>query len=556
MIFVFLFVGIWRLWVIASQPPHLFDIAAEIGSIAQTRVGLFPNRNGSSLIFFQETETGLGTYLCETASGKSHLLFEQKEKGYGNQFRMLGWSPDDSYFAYAVLADPSPTNSLKAIILYNGISGEPMAKIPAEACSPDSQFIWLSTRSFAYSTYTHRSWLIFSQNPDGNWVQTQVVKRFTDGKLINLTVISPHSIAWLKTGDIWTFDFSSGTSEKIWESSTNQLRSFSYAEETGNFLLNCGDEIGPFSIAFRPPTSWDKQGSILNTVRNPVRERYADLDMRHGLYSFALKINTNLVPTTFVWEGMLRYHAIGGDFLFFTGNDVGGAPGIWQYDIKSKTVRSLVSGLQRTLKHSKIVPSLNRAGTNASGKEIGYHLWEPTHVSPGKKYPLILGQSLYVWNSSPQVAANAGYYFATANFTNWINEIDTWPAEVTGLYEILAKNPNIDTNRVFLIAYSAQAGDVGQVLASKPDFCAGLILFHPASWPDLSKTHISKIFLVGGTDDKEDSLPEQLIKFQNDAVSFGTDFHFLLQDGVQHLTRSVATEREQAVQLARFLAGK
>src|ERR1022692_2989893 len=192
-------------------------------------------------------------------------------------------------------------------------------------------------------------------------------------------------------------------------------------------------ENGPISIAFRPPTSWDKQGSILNTVRNPVRERYADLDMRHGLYSFALKINTNLVPTTFVWEGMLRYHAIGGDFLFFTGNDVGGAPGIWQYDIKSKTVRSLVSGLQRTLKHSKIVPSLNRAGTNSSGKEIGYHLWEPTHVSPGKKYPLILGQSLYVWNSSPQVAANAGYYFATANFTNWINEIYK-----VGICEIIA----------------------------------------------------------------------------------------------------------------------
>src|ERR1022692_3259650 len=32
-------------------------------------------------------------------------------------------------------------------------------------------------------------------------------------------------------------------------------------------------ENGPISIAFRPPTSWDKQGSILNTVRNPVRER-------------------------------------------------------------------------------------------------------------------------------------------------------------------------------------------------------------------------------------------------------------------------------------------
>ena len=67
-----------------------------------------------------------------------------------------------------------------------------------------------------------------------------------------------------------------------------------------------------------------------------------------------------------------------------------------------------------------------------------------------------------------------------------------------------------------------------------------------------SKFRRAKIFLVGGTDDK-DSPPEQLIKYQYDAASDGIPVIFIIQDGVQHITRSVATEREQALQLTRFL---
>ena len=70
----FLLVGGLRLWALSRQPAHLEQIAAEIGSIPQFRVALHPNYSGSALLFFRETETGLGTYFCETATGKTRLL--------------------------------------------------------------------------------------------------------------------------------------------------------------------------------------------------------------------------------------------------------------------------------------------------------------------------------------------------------------------------------------------------------------------------------------------------------------------------------------------------
>jgi hypothetical protein len=298
----------WRLCVIAGQQ-HLLAIATEVGSIAQFRGELFSNGAGTSLVFSRETETGIGTFFCETASGKSKLLFEQKENGYSSQSRMLDWSPDDRIFACAVLLDSNPMHPKSAIILYNGDSGEPAAKIESDGFLWLTKFIWLSPHSFAYQTY-NQAWVVFEQKSDDNWVQTRVIKKFADGELKNLTVTSPHSFAWQQSDDVWTYDLVSEASEKIWGSASNHLDGFGYSEETGNFLLNCHDENGPLSICFHPPRLWDKQGAILDVTRSDTRTRYADLRIDHGRYSFSIKTSANSETTHFVWKRNPRYLAI------------------------------------------------------------------------------------------------------------------------------------------------------------------------------------------------------------------------------------------------------
>jgi hypothetical protein len=542
----------WRLCVIARQPAHLLAIANEVGSIALSKEEfnngeLVPGNDGRGLVFFQETETGLGAYFWDAAGEKSKLLFEQKENDLGGQFEIVVWSPGDRFLACSFKSYSDPQNPTRNIVIYDGISGESVAKIPVLWVN---KFIWLSSHSYAYLS-PNQTWLVFEQKSDGNWVRTLVVDRFGDGKFKNLVATSPHSVAWQQDDGIWTYDFTSEVSEKIWESATNTLKSFTYEEETGNFLLNCSDENGPLSICFRPRRLWDKQGTVLSMTRNESRARYADLSEDRGVCSFTIKTGADSEPTHLVWDGTVEYYKLAGDYLYFTGTLSNGPPGIWQYNIKSKEARCLDSGLKGGFQYAKWVTPVDGIGTNADGKQMKYHVWAPVQVSPRKKYPVIIEQTHSIAFSRQQVAANGGYYFATADRLSWWAGLSDWGADVMGLYEILAKNPNIDTNRVYLFATSAESSYLSQLVSEKPDLWRGVILFNPAGLPDLSNARLSKMFIIGGRDDG--NAVKQLTQYQDEAARVGVPVKLILQIGAQHVARSIATERGREQQFARFL---
>ena len=97
----------WRLWIIASQH-HLLAVASEVGSIPQFRERLFASSDGSSLVYYRETENGLGTYFYDTASGKSRMLFQQREFGFDGFLGTVAWSPDNRLLACAYKNDTDP----------------------------------------------------------------------------------------------------------------------------------------------------------------------------------------------------------------------------------------------------------------------------------------------------------------------------------------------------------------------------------------------------------------------------------------------------------------
>ena len=551
---VSLLVAGWRLIIIARQPAHLLEIAKEIGSIPQTDpyTRLIASPDGSRLLYAQCTETGVGVYLCDPTTGKNELLFEQQEKGYGDS-RNWGWSPENAFLAFTVIRQPTPGDPPMTISLYDGLSGQSLTNIPAPFFSWVSQFVWLSKRSFAYSPSGPRPWLVYKLNSEDNWQEVKGTKQFTRGTLANLSAISSHAIAWREKGEIWTFDFDTGVQEKLWESTTNTLVNFEFAMGSGNFMLQCSDEAGPLSLEFRPPRLSEKQGAIIEIERNPPRDAYADLDKSQGVFSFKIKTHDHPNPTSFIWEGLLRHHCLAGDSLFFMGNPADDTPGLWQYNTTDQQVKCIVPGRKEKLKFAKVVAPVTSKGTDLAGKEMIYHLWEPAVIRPGKKYPLILGQSLHDWNFYPQIAANAGFYYATPNVTNWFTQIVAWPEEIAGLYEVLSKNPNIDTNQVYFLAFSAQAGYLNQVLESKPHLCKGLILFHPAGFPDLSLLYNPRILVLGGSDDPN-SPANELLRQQDEAFRLGIPIHLFIQDGVRHFNRSIGSERDHAIQVMRFLS--
>ena len=69
------------------------------------------------------------------------------------------------------------------------------------------------------------------------------------------------------------------------------------------------------------------------------------------------------------------------------------------------------------------------------------------------------------------------------------------------LYTMMTKNPNIDTNRVFLFGTSWDADFLSQIIAGKPDLWRGAILFGPGGLPGLSYLHKKKLLIIAGRND-------------------------------------------------------
>ena len=78
-------------------------------------------------------------------------------------------------------------------------------------------------------------------------------------------------------------------------------------------------------------------------------------------------------------------------------------------------------------------------------------------------------------------------------------------------------------------------------------------MFNPGTETDLSQAHLSRMLVFGGKDDNAGIPIAQLKQYPDVAAKAGVPVTLIIQDGAQHIVRSVATERERAWQFARFL---
>jgi predicted esterase len=240
--------------------------------------------------------------------------------------------------------------------------------------------------------------------------------------------------------------------------------------------------------------------------------------------------------------------------IFVAGSLTNEPPGIWQFDSSSGTLICLYSCQEHPFKYTKYVVPVCRTATNAAGKEITYHLWEPVRSSNAKKFPLLIGRSLYSWEAYPEVVANGGDFFVNVDRPAYSSgNLNPWDEDVMTVYNAVLKDSNIDTNAVFLYGFSSENEGLVTLVAKKPDLWKGAILFNPVILPDLSGLHLSKILIDDGIDDA--STIDRVIKYQQAAAEAGVPVTLALHKDAGHIYWSNSTKREQAQQLAEFLFG-
>lgn len=555
----------WRLLVIKTRPAHVREIANELSSIGEFRSRPRPNNTGDKILFTQATENGIGMYLFDITSGKKQLIQEQPQKDYSVlKFRLLGWSPDDKQFAYL-------TGILKgqSQIIICDSSGKKTGNVFVFRGIED--FTWLSPNAVAYMSWPDRDLLVFKQKPDGAWGRTQTFKKIGDedtAEFITLTATSYHSVVWQENDALMSFDFASNSPVQIWRSTTNVLERFYFSQETGKFLLTCGDKTGDSLFKFELPDRFfggscsnlgsvsSQSNSVLHALWINGEKEIAWFQRDLGQGTVFLKTNSSAEPLAVSSRGSAYSFAKSGNKLFVIDCPVGASPGIWEYNPISLSSNLVFSSQQHDFKYAKNIASLTGIITNTSGRKIAYHLWPSPQYSNNEKSMLLIGQTPYTWNAWEEVAANCGACVVSIDRPTFHSpELNNWGADVIDVYRELSRDPRINTNSLFLFARSAETIELTSMLEHGPNLWKGAIFFNPVTFPEagLPTLRLSKIMIDSGMDDRNNL--EMVPKFLQRASEAGIPTTLVLHKDAGHTYHASSTEREQAEEVVKFLFG-
>jgi hypothetical protein len=549
----------WRGCVVCTQWWNEPQLLREFDSIRQFEQDVIPNSANTRLVFCQDTREGIGIYFCDAAGGKPRLLCEQKEKGHSwKRFTMLGWAPDDSLFACGF---PDNKRNQELILIFQGRTGEPAGQVVADENL--YHLAWLSTNALAYSSRTCVR--VVTRQANGSWVHTRYFQDVA-ASIEDFTTVSASLVAWRDGGGIWLFDFASASAEKIWEATTNRLVEFTYSTDANEFLLNCSDEAGQYlsrlRLGAKQAIMLERIGTQLDYIRNAVWSRtahaatYAWLTNDPAGSAFCIKTASPDAPVTVPWHGGVRSFTLSGGQLFFLGYADNEPPGIWRYDLGSQAFDCIVRSTSGPLKNSLGQPATVRLMTNSLGEQRFYHLWTPRRIAPNKRYPLLLAQEHNTWFPCFQLAALCGCFAAVADRPSWHTwngqHERTWTEDVGSLYELMAQNPSVDTNRVYLYACSAETFYLSRLVADRPALAKGAILFSPGALPDPSILQDKNILIVAGKADA--NAIKRCPEFQDHAAAQGSAITLFFQDDAGHMVASGAAERNRASRLYQFLS--
>ena len=154
------------------------------------------------------------------------------------------------------------------------------------------------------------------------------------------------------------------------------------------------------------------------------------------------------------------------------------------------------------------VTPVQKTATNSSGQIFDYYYVPPATLEAGRKYPAIIDQSSSIRRNRMrdiEFLANAGIFYVSPNKFG-ITEWGVMPEEgnVLAVCAELAKNPHIDSERLYVMGQSRTIDATIRLVNAYPELWRGAILMEPAGGfptiPDDAKG-FPCIFIAQGRDD-------------------------------------------------------
>ena len=350
---------------------------------------------------------------------------------------------------------------------------------------------------------------------------------------------------------------------------TDGLAGFSYSRETGQFLLNvAGNRRNPNSLwQYDPKSGKTSQIAEVGSIENAQwigtgGRAYAVHDT--GQNDVVLTDASGTQKTSLFEGGDIRWFQAtpdGGKLLIMGTFSNEPAAGIWQYDIVSRQLRSIVSYSDYPSVYAQNIVPLDGLIKLTTGRSVKCTTYPPANFDRHKKYPLLIGYTHFGTvveggfgrMQLPAVAAS-GAYVVVVDRTSWDNGIEQWEEMVTGACKSLAQNPNIDFNRVYVFAASKEAHYLNECIEKSPALWRGAILLSPTGLPDFSKSspfqQRPKILVSTGGEEYGN---DRFKQYQEESLKSGVIVESVISPGEGHFFVGNAGQLERTKAMIHFI---
>jgi predicted esterase len=581
--------------VAARCPEHMQEIIDEISSIQKLRLTEKPviNHSDTKLLYQQfTTNDSSGIYMLDIASESSALVRDAgKKKGSKKKdgsvvtakpkkLSILGWSPDDKYFAFT---SHSKVHDDDELVVCDGISGKEVAQL--YFTNPIISFVWPASQKLLVSDGNRVDELsifpghfkkaaFYSPKIAAPKSVSPNLEAVVAGKIESLQSFGSNSIV-CKVSNSICLCTKGQPLKPIWQATNANLLTFTVFEATGKFLLQCEDINGQFLAYFTPAVLPDNQGEwvVKNEMTDIVRldaseyrlrqmawinngEGYAHLDYSdNSLNRLVIKPSAKSAPFQLPMDDVTQGFSVGGNHLYTIAASTNEAGGIWRYDLVTGEMQCVVSSMGKSFKYATILPMLKGQVTNAAGERLTYYLSPPADSASGRKHPLVIAirgiaEKGYTWDVFAQTVSSCGGYVVCLDRRN--RDANQWADDALCAYKYLVKKSDIDADRVFLFGVSAGAYSCEQLLKSNPELWKGAFFLSMSIFPDPAALQVPFVSLDVGGDDEGVKI-NQLLDSQDKLAAAGVRPLLVLHPGVGHLVRTAALQKERMKALAAFL---
>jgi hypothetical protein len=257
-----------------------------------------------------------------------------------------------------------------------------------------------------------------------------------------------------------------------------------------------------------------------------------------------------------------------GDGLFFVGS-VGNEPGLglWRYGVRDQSLTNLVCYSDLPSSRARRVEPVRCAAKDGAEHFLSYYLYRPMNFDWRKKYPLLIGDTVFGQfayqhdfdgPSWAEAMANCGAYVVIVARKDWLPKDDQeWGRGVMAVYNKLKGDPTVDRSRIFLYAASLETSYMSRLIEQKAELWTGALLLNPTELPEFSTIkaggHLPKFLISAG---KEEGESKRFKKYQEGACAWGILVEVVEHPNASHVLTSIPATRDRIRAMKDFIFGE